>query len=235
MYYIQSLMCKITESNCIHSFTSFIMNWNGSWMAKTFHPFQGDQVQTFVSPIVYMWYVEHIPKTLCIHAICWPYIIWPLKMIQNHYCGISTFHLKRVDLSINSNTFPRSERTPTLPNTLWRMSCDPPQGAGIWWLSIVWQIEISVLRKECFNIKVSRSFQKPNILQTLKELLEDVVAFLRKASGVVVGIRKNAKTLERGCFFVGVCVFGVMSSIFCARMERLQFWLQRVWKVSACD
>lgn len=30
---------------------------------------------------------------------------------------------------------------------------------------------------------------------------------------MVVGIRKNAKTLERGCF-VGVCVFGVMSSIF---------------------
>jgi hypothetical protein len=65
------------------------------------------------------------------------------------------------------------------------------------------------------------------MLQTLKELLEDVVAFLRKASGVVVGIRKNAKTLEMRCF-VGVCVFGVMSSIFYACMEILQFWLQRV-------
>jgi hypothetical protein len=82
------------------------------------------------------------------------------------------------------------------------------------------------LRKECFNIEVSRSLQKPNILQTLKELLEDVVAFLRKASGVVVRIRKNAKTLERGFFFVGLCVFGVMSSAFYACMERLQFWLQ---------
>jgi hypothetical protein len=50
----------------------------------------------------------------------------------------------------------------------------------------------------------------------LKELLEDVVAFLRKASGVVVRIRKNAKTLERGCFFCGVvCVWCYVFRFLC--------------------
>lgn len=136
MYYIQSLMRKIMECNCIYSFTSFIINWNGSWMAKTFHPFQGDQVQTFVSTIVYMQYVEHIPKSLCMHAICWPYLICPLKMIQNHYSGISTFYQKRVDLSIISNTFPRSEPKWTNTNTSQHIIKD-----GLWPYTRGWNLE----------------------------------------------------------------------------------------------